>query len=274
MAIVNIAIENRIASVDAGIVLVCNNPTDTIQFLWDAEWEAIETKTARFAWDKDYIDVSFTGNMVQVPEIHHTDFVLVGIYCNDIATTPVKIPCRRSILSYGGEYKRLAINDPFYYEFIDRILAAEATVEEVDKLVHDTLTIASESGIQVNLPGNAGTATKLQTARQIGNATFDGSADITLSDMGAAEAGHTHTAAEIGAAEAEHTHTAAEIGAAELDHTHTAAEVGAAAQDHTHTAEEVGAASTDHTHTLDSLGIPAYVAEQIAAVADYDTEAF
>lgn len=40
--------------------------------------------------------------------------------------------------------------------------------------------------------GNSVTATKLQTARKIGNASFNGTADITLSAIGAASSGHTH----------------------------------------------------------------------------------
>lgn len=40
--------------------------------------------------------------------------------------------------------------------------------------------------------GNATSATKLQTACKIGNASFDGTADISLSSIGAASSGHTH----------------------------------------------------------------------------------
>lgn len=43
-----------------------------------------------------------------------------------------------------------------------------------------------------NMPGNSATATKLKTARKIGNVLFDGSADITLSQIGASAIGHTH----------------------------------------------------------------------------------
>ena len=39
---------------------------------------------------------------------------------------------------------------------------------------------------------NVLSATKLTTARKIGSATFDGSADITLADIGASVSGHTH----------------------------------------------------------------------------------
>lgn len=42
---------------------------------------------------------------------------------------------------------------------------------------------------QTSVTGNAGTATKLKTARKIGNASFDGSADITLAQIGAYAAG-------------------------------------------------------------------------------------
>lgn len=41
--------------------------------------------------------------------------------------------------------------------------------------------------------GNAATATKLAIARKIGNASFDGSADITLASIGAAASNHTHS---------------------------------------------------------------------------------
>lgn len=40
--------------------------------------------------------------------------------------------------------------------------------------------------------GNATSATKLQTARKIGNASFDGTSDISLSSIGASPSGHTH----------------------------------------------------------------------------------
>ncbi len=44
-----------------------------------------------------------------------------------------------------------------------------------------------QGNIQGNVQGNAATASKLATARNIGGAAFDGSGDITLASMGAAE---------------------------------------------------------------------------------------
>ena len=52
-----------------------------------------------------------------------------------------------------------------------------------------TATVADSAKV---CTGNSATATKLATARKIGNASFDGSADITLSAIGAASSGHTH----------------------------------------------------------------------------------
>jgi|ERR1035437_855194 hypothetical protein len=44
------------------------------------------------------------------------------------------------------------------------------------------------SGSVTNIPGNAGTATKLQTARNINGVLFDGTVDITISAVAAAGA--------------------------------------------------------------------------------------
>lgn len=52
-----------------------------------------------------------------------------------------------------------------------------------------TATVADSAKV---CTGNAATATKLAAARKIGNASFDGSGDITLTGMGAAAANHTH----------------------------------------------------------------------------------
>lgn len=197
MAVVNVKIENRIASVDAGIVLVCNNPTDTLLFDFDAEWEGKSPKTARFVWENRYIDVQFEGNSVQVPEIFKTDYVFIGVYSTNIASTPVKVACNKSVLCICEDGKRMTTNDPFYYEFIDRITSAEQAVAAMNQLVNDTYAIAQEGGIQVNVPGNAGTATKLKEARKIGNADFDGSADITVEEIGAADRDHTHSPEDL-----------------------------------------------------------------------------
>ena len=67
---------------------------------------------------------------------------------------------------------------------------------DIDDLTAGTLLISGvarfANGLIGNLNGNASTATKLATARKIGNASFDGSADITLAQIGASAVGHIH----------------------------------------------------------------------------------
>ena len=234
MALVNIAIRDRIAVAPAGVELVCNNPTDSIRFDFDDEWNDVSGKTARFSWEGKYVEVSFIGDTVKVPEIYKTDYVYVGVYGADIATTPVKLLCKRSILCYGDTV-RAPLSDPFYEEFCDRINAAEEMVNEMQEVIDSTYTYLEDGGSPLNIPGNAGTATKLHTPAKIGEASFDGSSDITLDDMGAASENHTHTPDEIGAAHKDHTHTPEEIGAAAADHAHD----DYAASSHNHSASNI-----------------------------------
>ena len=102
MATVNVTIRERIASVPSGISLVCNNPSDVIQFDFDSEWNSITLKTARFSWQRSYVDIPFTGNTVNVPDISKTNMVELGVYADGITTTAVKIPYKHSIKSIGG----------------------------------------------------------------------------------------------------------------------------------------------------------------------------
>ena len=102
MATVTVTIRERIASVPSGISLVCNNPSDVIQFDFDSEWSSITLKTARFSWQRSYVDIPFTGNTVNVPDISKTNMVELGVYADGITTTAVKIPYKHSIKSIGG----------------------------------------------------------------------------------------------------------------------------------------------------------------------------
>lgn len=54
------------------------------------------------------------------------------------------------------------------------------------------VTLLLPAIITAALRGNADTATKLKTARKIGDADFDGSAPLTLADIGAAPSVHDH----------------------------------------------------------------------------------
>ncbi len=86
----------------------------------------------------------------------------------------------------------------------------------------------------------ADSALKLSEPRKIGNASFDGTADITLEQMGAATSGHTHPAqTDItgNAGTANKLKTARKIGNASFD---GSANI---------TLEQIGASSSGHTHS-------------------------
>ena len=108
MATVTVTIKERIATVPNGVSLVCNNPSDVIQFNFDSEWNSITLKTARFTWQRNYVDIPFTGNTVNVPDISKTNVVELGVYADGITSTAVKIPFKHSIKSIGGSIAELA----------------------------------------------------------------------------------------------------------------------------------------------------------------------
>ena len=102
MATITVTVKERIASIPSGVSLVCNNPSDVIQFNFDSEWNSYTLKTARFSWQRNYIDVPFSGNTVNVPDISKTNVVELGVYADGITSTAVKVPFKPSIKSIGG----------------------------------------------------------------------------------------------------------------------------------------------------------------------------
>ena len=130
MAIVEITINERIATAPAEVSLICNNPTDTIRFTFDDEWADHDAKTARFAWEGKYIDVPFSGNEVQVPEIYRTNYVYVGVFTDNLTSVAAKIPCKFSVKCLGGK------NEPpkpdVYEEIIGLINGGAARISAIE----------------------------------------------------------------------------------------------------------------------------------------------
>lgn len=93
--------------------LVCGNSDYTVKFVFDAEWDAYEQKTARFIWNGGYHDVDFTGNICAVPIITGTFVLEVGVFAGELkTTTSAIIPCRKSILC--SEAQPSVENDHYY----------------------------------------------------------------------------------------------------------------------------------------------------------------
>ena len=81
--------------------IVCGNSDYQVVFTFDDEWTDITTKTARFRWNGENHDVKFNGTTCHVPAINDAASVIVGVFADELSTTPVVIPCKRSILCSG-----------------------------------------------------------------------------------------------------------------------------------------------------------------------------
>lgn len=100
---IQITVRDKIASKVDDTVYVCSNSDYIINFDFDSEWDAYDTKTARIAYRAGYVDVLFAGDTCALPVIHNADRIYVGVYAGELhTTTPAVIPCRKSILSDGG----------------------------------------------------------------------------------------------------------------------------------------------------------------------------
>lgn len=99
----NITVRNKIATKTDNVVYVCDNSDYVINFDFDSEWNAYDTKTARFDYDGKHTDVVFVGNQCNVPIITNTYAFHVGVFGGDLhTTTAARVPCRKSILSAAG----------------------------------------------------------------------------------------------------------------------------------------------------------------------------
>lgn len=79
--------------------IVCGNNDYSVRFTFDAEWDSVADKTARFIWNGVYQDQPITNGVCAVPTIRGAREVQIGVYGGDLhTTTPAVIICRPSIL--------------------------------------------------------------------------------------------------------------------------------------------------------------------------------
>ena len=135
----NITVRNKIATKTDNVVYVCDNSDYVINFDFDSEWDAYDTKTARFDYDGKHTDVVFTGNQCNVPIITNTYAFHVGVFGGDLhTTTAARVPCRKSILSAAGAP---ADPTPDVYDQIMEIINGLGSVDpdDIAKAVADYL---------------------------------------------------------------------------------------------------------------------------------------
>ena len=121
-----ITVRDRAAKPETGAVIVCGNSGNTVQFDFDAEWDAYPTKTARFRYKvngaEQYTDVLFSGTECPVPVLRNTTETAVGVYAGDIrTTTPAYIPCAPCITDGAPQHTEPA---PDVYDQLMEYLAA------------------------------------------------------------------------------------------------------------------------------------------------------
>lgn len=101
--IINVSVENKIATKTDDTEYVCGNSVYVAKFAFDSEWDAYDTKTARFSYNGRYIDIVFTGTECHIPIISDTYFFNIGVYAGNLhTTTPARVPCKKSILCDTG----------------------------------------------------------------------------------------------------------------------------------------------------------------------------
>lgn len=98
-----ISVHNRIARQLNKTEYICGNRDFVVEFIFDSEWTNIESKTARFVFNGQYIDVEFSGNKCAVPFILDVSRMKVGVYAGNLrTTTPATVCCKKSILCEPG----------------------------------------------------------------------------------------------------------------------------------------------------------------------------
>lgn len=135
---INITVWEKIAHTISDTCIVCGNSDYVAVFDFDAEWDAYETKTARFIWGGTFTDVPFTGNECPVPVILDAVSVLVGVYAGDLhTTTAAAVGVRRSIL--GGSETEAEVSHEIKDAF-GKMLAGKIDAPQVAQ-VGEVLTV-------------------------------------------------------------------------------------------------------------------------------------
>ena len=100
---INISVKNKIAVQTNKTEYICDNSDFIIKFNFDAEWDAYDTKTARFCYNGKYVDAVFTGDSCAIPIISDTNDISIGVYAGNLhTTTPALVLCEKSILGGSG----------------------------------------------------------------------------------------------------------------------------------------------------------------------------
>ena len=130
---IEISVKNRVAWQTNAMGYICGNKDFVVGFVFDSEWDGIETKTARFIHGGEHTDIVFTGTECKVPIILNVKKMEVGVFAGDLyTTTPATVRCRKSILCDSGAP---AEPEPDVYAQIMEQLNNAVTTEKIERAV-------------------------------------------------------------------------------------------------------------------------------------------
>ena len=140
--------------------VICDNSDYTVKFIFDKEWEKEPLRIARFIWNKQYVDVQFTGDTCEVPVVSKTNNLAIGVYAGDLrTTTPAILTCHMSILSEDVIEHSVT---PSEYEEIMKLLNAQATdiaaLKAVDKRIWTNLDTINKTASTAKIKAEEGVA--------------------------------------------------------------------------------------------------------------------
>lgn len=99
METIRIYVTKNVATCERRTAIVCGNTDYQIEFVLDDEWSAYPNRMARFIWNGQYQDVSFTGNTCMMPPVYNTEKCYVGLIAEGYQqiTTAAVISCKKSV---------------------------------------------------------------------------------------------------------------------------------------------------------------------------------
>lgn len=200
---IKITVADKKATLEGTPIIVCGNSDYTVTFSFDSEWSAMGPRTARFVYikngEKQHTDVVFSGATVAVPVLSDVDFVQVGVFEGNLATTtPARILCSPSILCGTGSTSD-SLTEDVYNQLLALVVnlaekgsfgATEEQMQQVEQNAQSIAQLSTEKADRVDLEvldARMDTFTHLEEGSTTG--------DAELADIRVAADGKTYESA-------------------------------------------------------------------------------
>lgn len=145
---IKIQIKNKTATTE-NTVIVKDNSDYILVFDFNGEFEADKLKTARIIKDTEkYEDIPFTGTQVALPRISNARFISVGVFDDEVATTPAVLYCEKSIL--GGKNPEPPTAD-VYGEIIDLMNDIKSDISKIEEGKSDKDAVYTKDEVDTKL---------------------------------------------------------------------------------------------------------------------------